>query len=185
MSRKIDDHQRRSTRIGLRPQTLPQGRHRAVDAGVVIRMQTMQRVGSYAAAAVIIIAIVTGVIWTRRMQAVELPGLQTVGPYKFKATPVGADGPLKKCVVCHSIETGGPLRVAPPLHGIVGARKARADWYGYSPALQKAGGNWTEADLDKFLTSPSKFLPGTSKTIIGISDAKERADIIAALKKAP
>jgi cytochrome c2 len=35
------------------------------------------------------------------------------------------------------------------------------------------------------LTSPSKFLPGTSKTIIGIPDAEERADIVAALKNAP
>ena len=153
--------------------------------GAVIRVQTMQRVGSYVAAAVVIVAVVMGVIWALRMQPVGAPGLQTAGPYKFKAMPVGADGPLRECVVCHSIETGGPLRVGPPLHGIVGARKARADWYGYSPALRKAGGNWTEADLDKFLTSPSKFLPGTSKTLIGISDAKERADIIAALKNAP
>lgn len=154
-------------------------------AGAVIRMQTMQRVGSYLAAAVVIMAVVTGISWAVRMHPVEAPGLQTAGPYKFKAMPVGAEGPLKECVVCHSVETGGPLRVGPPLHGIVGARKARADWYGYSLALRKAGGNWTEADLDKFLTSPSKFLPGTSKTIIGISDAKERADIIAALKNAP
>ena len=145
----------------------------------------MQRVGSYAAAVTIIVAVVAGVIWTSKTQSAGVPGLQTAGPYKFKEIPVGADGPLKECVVCHSVETGGPLRVGPPLHGIVGARKARMDWYGYSPALRKAAGNWTEADLDKFLTSPSKFLPGTSKTLIGISDAKERADIIAALKNAP
>jgi len=148
-------------------------------------MQAMQRVGSYVAAAVVIIAVVMGISWAVGMQPVGAPGLRTAGPYKFKAMPVGADGPLKQCVVCHSVETGGPLRVGPPLHGIVGARKARAEWYGYSPALRKAGGNWTEADLDKFLTSPSKFLPGTAKTLIGISDAKERADIIAALKNAP
>jgi cytochrome c len=67
----------------------------------------------------------------------------------------------------------------------VGARKARTEWFGYSLALEKAGGTRTKADLDKFLTSPSKFLPGTSKTIIGIPDAKQRADIIAALKNAP
>jgi cytochrome c len=133
----------------------------------------------------IIVAVVTGVAWASRTQPAGMPGVRAAGPYKFKAMPVGADGPLKECVVCHSVESGGPLRVGPPLHGIVGARKARADWYGYSPALRKAGGNWTEADLDKFLTSPSKFLPGTSKTIIGIADAKQRADIIAALKNAP
>ncbi len=67
----------------------------------------------------------------------------------------------------------------------MGAPNARYKWYAYSDALQKAGGTWTEADLDKFLTSPSKFLPGTSKTILGFADAKQRADIIAALKKVP
>jgi cytochrome c len=184
ISRKIDDHQRRSTRIGLR-RKWPQNRHRAVDADVVFRVQTMQRVGSYVAAAVVIIAMVAGIFWVVRVPPAGAPGLQTAGPYKFKAIPVGADGPLRECVVCHSVETGGALRVGPPLHGIVGARKARADWYGYSPALRKAGGNWTEADLDKFLASPAKFLPGTSKTIVGIPDAKQRADIIAALKNAP
>ena len=80
---------------------------------------------------------------------------------------MGANSALKPCVVCHSIEAGGPLRVAPSLHGIVGAKKARAEWYGYSPALRQAGGAWTEADLDKYLTAPAKFLPGTTKTIVG------------------
>lgn len=136
-------------------------------------------------AAVVIVAVVAGIIWALRMQPLSAGGLQRAEGPKFEVTPVGADGPLKKCVVCHSVEAGGPLRVAPPLHGIVGARKARADWYGYSPALRKAAGNWTEADLDKFLTSPSKFLPGTTKTFLGIADPKERADIIAALKNAP
>jgi cytochrome c2 len=32
------------------------------------------------------------------------------------------------------------------------------------------------------LLSPSNFLPGTSKTLLGVSDANERAQIIAALK---
>ena len=95
----------------------------------------MQRVGSYVAAAVVIIAIVMGIFWAVGKQPVGAAGLQRAGPYKFKAMPAGADGPLRQCVVCHSVETGGPLRVGPPLHGIVGARKARLDWYGYSPAI--------------------------------------------------
>ena len=145
----------------------------------------MQRVGSYIAAAGVMILVVAGIAWALKTEP-GAPGQQTAeGPYRFQATPIGADGALKKCVVCHSVEAGGPLRVGPPLHGIVGARKARAEWYGYSPALRAAGGNWSEADLDKYLTSPSKFLPGTTKTIVGIADPKERADIIAALKNAP
>jgi cytochrome c len=132
------------------------------------------------------VAVVAGLLWALGLEPPGVPGLPAAeAPYKFKATPIGADGPLKKCVVCHSVETGGPLRVAPSLHGIIGAGKARADWYAYSPALRTAGGNWSEADIDKFLTSPSTFLPGTTKTIIGISDPRERAEIIAALKNAP
>ncbi len=144
----------------------------------------MQRILSYLAAVVVIATIVAGVAWAVRVQTPQHSAKTVVaGAYRFEAQPVGADGPLKPCVVCHSIEMGGPLRVAPPLRGIVGAKKARADWYGYSPALRRAGGTWTEADLDKFLAAPSKFLPGTSKTIIGIRDERQRAEIIAALKQ--
>ena len=164
---------------------MPANRHQAVDAGAVIRVQIMQRLGSYVVAAVVIAAVVGAIIWALRIEPVGANSQRVAEGIRFEAVPVGADGPLKTCVVCHSVESGGPLRVGPPLHGIVGARKARVAWYGYSPALRKAEGTWTEADLDKFLTSPSKFLPGTTKTLIGIPDPKERADIIAALKKAP
>ena len=67
--------------------------------------------------------------------------------------------------------------------GIVGAEKGRAKGYGYSLALAKAGGKWTGKDLDEYLTSPSRFLPGTSKTIVGLPNAKERAELIDYLGK--
>lgn len=145
----------------------------------------MQRLGAYSVAVVVIVALIGAITWALKIEPLNARALQTVQGTRFEAVPVGADGALKPCLVCHSVERGGALRVAPPLYGIIGAHKARAEWYGYSPALQKADGTWTEADLDKFLASPSKFLPGTSKTIIGIADAKRRADIIAALKNAP
>lgn len=104
------------------------------------------------------------------------------GDYRYAATPNGLDSPAAGCVVCHSIEKVGALRVAPNLWGIVGEKKARFSWYGYSPALAKAGGNWTEEDLDAYLTDPDGFLPGTTKTLIGIADPDERADLIAYLE---
>ena len=100
---------------------------------------------------------------------------------RYPAQPVGLDGPAGQCVVCHSVEKGGPMRVAPNLWSIVGAPKAREKGYGYSTALASAGGVWTKEDLEGYLTDPDKFLPGTKKTITGLPDAKTRAELIAHL----
>lgn len=100
------------------------------------------------------------------------------GQYRYAAKPQGHDGPASRCVVCHSLEKDGPLRVAPTLWGIVRADKGRFEWYGYSTALAQAEGQWTEQELDDYLADPDKFLPGTKKTLIGIADANERGEII-------
>jgi cytochrome c len=101
---------------------------------------------------------------------------------RYKAEPVGRGTVADKCVVCHSIEAGGPFRYAPNLHGIVGADKARErEWYGYSPALMTMGGVWTEEDLDRYLADADGFAPGTTKTI-RIQDPEERRRIIEFLK---
>jgi len=92
--------------------------------------------------------------------------------------PWGYDTVAGRCVVCHSLEKGGPFRVAPNLWGIVGAEKARyRSWYNYSPALIKMGGIWTIGDLNAFLADPDGFLPGTKKSI-KVENAEEREQII-------
>lgn len=112
----------------------------------------------------------------------ETRSITLEGDYRFPAEPVGLDSPAAGCVVCHSVEKGGPLRVAPNLWGIVGDKKARFGWYGYSRALANADGKWTEEDLGAYLTDPDSFLPGTSKTLIGVGDPAERSELIAYLK---
>ena len=100
----------------------------------------------------------------------------------FTQQPWGADGPAGRCVVCHSLEKGGPFRVAPNLWNIVGAEKARdRAWYAYSPALIKRGGTWTEEELDSFLRDASAFAPGSTKSI-RVPDPEERRAIIDFLK---
>ena len=106
--------------------------------------------------------------------------METEG-YRFAAEPVGRGGAADGCVVCHSVEKNGTLRSAPPLWGIVGAEKARFAWFGYSQALARADGVWNEAELDAYLSDPDAFLVGTSKTLIGIPDDQERAEVIAFL----
>jgi cytochrome c len=103
--------------------------------------------------------------------------------YRYAAAPAGRGGPADACVVCHSVEANGPFRSAPPLWGIVGADKARFKWFGYSLALERAGGTWTPAELDAYLTDPDAFLPGTAKTLSGIPDKQQRAELIAYLAR--
>jgi len=96
----------------------------------------------------------------------------------FAAQPWGADGPAGRCVVCHSLEKGGPFRVAPNLWNIVGAEKARdRSWYAYSPALIRKGGTWTPDELDSYIEDASAFAPGSTKSI-RVRSAEERQAIV-------
>jgi len=130
----------------------------------------------------IAVAIVGGALWAIDPAggplSLMIQPASAAETYRYATKPAGLDGPAGSCVVCHSLEKGGPLQVAPTLWGIVGAPKAGAKGYGYSQALAEAGGVWTKEDLDQYLASPDRFLPGTKKTIIGLPDPKERAKII-------
>ena len=95
--------------------------------------------------------------------------------------PWGSDSVAADCVVCHSLEKGGAFRVAPNLWNIVGASKARdRDWYAYSPALIRAGGTWTEDELDRFLENADAIAPGSTKSI-RVRDPDRRSEIIGLL----
>ncbi len=49
-------------------------------------------------------------------------------------------------------------------------------------ALKGKGGQWTEANLDKYLKSPADYAPGNAMAFAGIPNAKDRADVVAYLK---
>jgi cytochrome c len=86
----------------------------------------------------------------------------------------------KKCAACHTFGKGEPNRVGPNLYGVVGRPKATGG-FDYSAALKGKGGNWTVEDLDKFLTNPKSFAPGTKMSFAGLPRGGERADVIAFL----
>lgn len=119
-----------------------------------------------------------GLLWTMTLEAGTFWGASTKTPDRYPAQPAGWNGPAGQCVVCHSLEKNGLPRVGPNLWGIIDAPKARAEGYGYSQALAKAGGVWTKQELDQYLAKPARFLPGTSKTITGLPNTEERAAII-------
>src|SRR5579871_629229 len=87
----------------------------------------------------------------------------------------------KACAACHNFQKGGPNGIGPNLYGIVGRARATAPGFNYSDAMKAKGGEWTIADLNKFLTSPKEFVPGTKMTFAGLPRGSQRADVIAYL----
>jgi cytochrome c len=83
------------------------------------------------------------------------------------------------CQDCHSIDKND---VGPMHRGVVGRAAGTVPGYSYSPALKNANIVWTEANLDRWLTNPQAFIPGT-KMFYKVNSAQDRADLIAFLKE--
>jgi cytochrome c len=84
------------------------------------------------------------------------------------------------CAICHSPVAGKNL-IGPSLFGVVGRHAGTVPDYAYTTANKNSGDTWDEATLDKYLTNPMKFVPGTKMTFAGLKNATQRADVIAYL----
>ena len=82
-----------------------------------------------------------------------------------------------KCGGCHSIDTN---RIGPMHRGVVGRKAGIIAGFAYSPALKKSGLVWTAATLDRWLTGPTKLVPGTRMGFV-LADPADRRDVIAYL----
>lgn len=85
-----------------------------------------------------------------------------------------------QCSLCHS-DAAGQEGQGPSLNGVVG-RKAAGDpgFPAYTKALKASGQTWTAAQLDLFLSGPSKLVPGTAMPIT-VPNPQDRANVIAYL----
>src|SRR5271168_201221 len=95
-----------------------------------------------------------------------------------KAEVAKGQADTKICQTCHSFDKGGPIRVGPPLWGVVGRHKGSFPGYNYSEGMKSKGGDWTYDDLNVFLTKPSAFVSGTKMTYGGEAEESKRADIV-------
>jgi cytochrome c len=104
----------------------------------------------------------------------------------------GADRPLhgdpkageaiySRCLACHAL---GYDRTGPRHCGLFGRRAGSVKGFAYSDAMKHSNIIWSEKTLDRFLANPLAAVPGTAMGYAGVTDAKERADLIAYLKQA-
>lgn len=108
--------------------------------------------------------------------AVPLPGHAAGDPVR------GAEI-FRKCVACHTVESGGRNRVGPRLHGLFGRRAGAVEGFRYSDALKGSGLVWDDTTLDAYLKDSEGFVPGT-RMYGGLTLDQDRADVIAYLRQA-
>jgi cytochrome c2 len=87
-----------------------------------------------------------------------------------------------KCAVCHSTRAGWN-KEGPSLAGVFGRRAgSAADFTGYR-ALRGLDVVWSEATLDAWLADPKGFTGRNSTMPAKLADPKDRADVIAYLRR--
>ncbi len=98
--------------------------------------------------------------------------------------PVAGKRVFARCRACHTTDKDGPNMTGPNLWGLFGRHAGGKADYGYSDAMKAQTYTWDAPHLDRWLTDPRTTVPGTKMTFIGLSDPKERIDVIAYLKTA-
>lgn len=89
----------------------------------------------------------------------------------------------KACTACHNFDKGGKNGVGPNQWDLVGRKKDAVEGFKYSGKLVAQGGDtWTYGELNKFLTNPKAYAPGTKMAYAGIKKPEDRAAVLAYLR---
>ena len=93
---------------------------------------------------------------------------------------------FNQCAACHTINQGGPNRVGPNLHGVIGRKAGSVEGFRYSGPMKQKGEEglvWTEEALHPYLKNPREVVPGTIMAFPGLRQEQQINDVIAYLKQ--
>ena len=112
----------------------------------------------------------------RRILPLIALGFSTIQPAPLRADEL--DGSViyrQRCQACHGAPNQAST-MAPSLAGVVG-RRAASTPFNYSTALKNSGVIWTRESLDRFLTAPTRMVPGT-RMVINVTNSQQRAALV-------
>jgi len=84
------------------------------------------------------------------------------------------------CAACHT--TDGSRSLGPSVKGVYGRKAGSLAGFTYSRAMRNSSVLWDEKSLDAFIAEPQKAIPGNTMPFGGLSDPKQRAEIVDYLK---
>ncbi|MCL6282628.1 c-type cytochrome [Ruegeria sp. 2012CJ41-6] len=92
---------------------------------------------------------------------------------------------MRKCSICHSLKAGPSRKAGPTLHRLFGRRAGVVPGYRYSPTLDGSAIIWTDTTIDTlFDKGPDHYIPGSKMPMQVIAGERDRADLIAFLRRA-
>jgi len=101
-------------------------------------------------------------------------------PGLVAADPSRGERIFGACSVCH--DTGGANRTGPGLFRVIGRKAGTAPGFRYSRAMKRSKIVWDENSLDAYLSDPQGLVPGNVMPFPGLSEDRQRKDLIAYLE---
>ena len=96
---------------------------------------------------------------------------------------VRGEAKFQDCAACHKLEAG-VNNVGPSLHGIFARKAGEIVDFRYSPAMKRSGIIWTPETIEQYIADPQATIPANRMPYAGMTNAGDRADLIAYLVKA-
>jgi cytochrome c len=97
--------------------------------------------------------------------------------------PARGEARFLECAACHKLEAG-VNEVGPTLHGLFTRKAGELADFRYSPAMKRSGIVWSAETLDKYVADPQAMIPANRMPYAGMTNASDRADLVAYLLKA-